>query len=326
MKRIFKVLGYALAVVAIGIGGAAAYFYFKGMPTAEPGVPAQYVGLKVPADSALVARGANIASIMCRECHGNPETGRYTGKPLAELPAMFGKLASYNITHDPVHGVGGWTDGELAYFLRTGVRKDGSWAAIMPKFTRVSDQDLYAIIAWLRSDDPMLAADPREYPPNEYNLLLKVLGNTVFGIPQYPEQPVPMPPADDRVAHGRYLANDLFGCYHCHSGDLMKVAEVPEESFDFYGGGAVMKTPEGKDIRTANLTPDPETGIGRLTEQQFIDAVKYGKNPRGGALSAPMTPHTTLTDAEISAIFAYLKTVPAIHKPIERFKAAGVNH
>ncbi len=96
---------------------------------------------------------------------------------------------------------------------------------------------------------------------------------------------------------------------------------IPEHSAGYYGGGIELRTPDGLPIVSANLTMDPETGIGKLTEQEFIEAVRFGKKPGGGSLSRPMTPHTLLTDTEVRAIHAYLKTVPVIKNPVQRFQA-----
>ncbi len=328
MKRVLKFLGYALGGTVLLIAGTAAYFQIKGIPSFEPGVPAHLATLSVPRDSMSVAQGAKIGALLCKECHMNRETGLLTGMEMKELPPMFGKVVTYNITKDSVHGIGAWTDGELYYFLRTGMRKDGSWAPpFMPKFERVADDDLYAVIAWLRSDDPAVAPDPREYPKNDYNLVCRVLANTLFSAPPLPQKTIPLPDTTNQVEEGRYLANDLLGCFHCHSSDLLKVDDqIPENSFGFYAGGSEMKNMEGEIVRTANLTPDPETGIGWMTERQFIDAVRFGKNPRGGMLSAPMGPRPALTDQETAAIFAYLKTVPPIKNNVDRYKAAGINN
>lgn len=326
MKRVLKFLGYTLGVIVLCVAAAALYFQIKGIPTFEPGLPADLADLHVSRDSAQVAEGARIAAMLCKKCHTDPSTGKLTGTIMGDLPPMFGQVVTYNITQDSVHGIGAWTDGELYYLLRTGKHRDGSWSPpFMPKFERLADEDVHAIIAWLRSDDPALAPDPKEYPPNDYNLFCTILANTLFSPPPMPEKAILPPDPQDPIALGRYLANDMLGCYHCHSGDLLKVDAVPEKSFLFYGGGAEMKNEAGEVVRTANLTPDPETGIGRMTEQQFIDAVRFGKNPRGGTLTYPMLPYPSLSDAEARAIFTYLKTVPPIHHPVDRYKAAGLN-
>lgn len=320
MKKVFKVTGYLLLTLVLLLGLSALYIQIKGVPNGKFAPTPEIANLIVPkGDTALIQRGLKIANIVCKDCHRSPE-GQMSGQLLGELPPMFGKVYSGNITHDSIHGVGGWTDGELYYFLRTGVRKDGSWAPpFMPKFSRLADEDVRAIIAWLRSDDPTLAAEPRTYLPNHWNFVVKALANTMFSPPPIPEKPILLPDPADKVALGKYLANDVFDCYACHSADMVKVDIMnPPNSAGYYGGGQEMRNKEGKPVRTANLTPHPEYGIGKLTTEEFVNAIKYGKKPGGGTLSSPMPPFATLTDDEAAAIQAFLKTVPAIANKVDR--------
>lgn len=322
MKRVLKVLGAAVGLLALLLGGFATFIAIKGIPTFDVQIPANVASLSVPADSALVDRGAKIATLLCNECHRGAD-GRLTGQVLPDLPAEFGTLASYNITQDPVHGIGAWTDGELYYFLRTGLRKDGTWAPpYMPKFPLMADEDIHAIIAWLHSDAPSLAADSRENPPNKPNFLVKFLCNVVFKPMPMPAKPISIPDTTDQVAFGRYVADAVCACYACHSEDFKTMNELePEKSGGFYGGGNPMLNKKRELVPSANITMDKETGIGNWTQQQFYEAVKFGKNPRGGALYYPMFPHTTLTDTEVNAIWAYLQTVPPLKHAVARYQA-----
>lgn len=327
MKKALKLLGYAVLALASVVAVGAAYIHFKGVPNFPYNPPPELAALQVPRnDTVLLERGFKIAAILCKECHRSDrdDGGKMSGSLRTDLPTMFGKVASLNITHDPIHGIGAWTDGELYYFLRTGIRKDGTWAPpFMPKFAAIADNDVKAIIAWLRSDDPDLAPSDREYPPNKWNFLVKFLTNTAFAAPPLPQAPIVVPDSTQQVALGQYLADALFGCYQCHSGDLTKLDDqTPSNSFRFYGGGTPMLNMEGQEIPTANLTMHPENGIGKWTEQQFVEAVKYCKKPDGGLLLYPMTPHNTMTDGEVRAIFAYLKTIPVIDYKVERYVAA----
>ena len=80
-----------------------------------------------------------------------------------------------------------------------------------------------------------------------------------------------------------------------------------------------MYTEEGKEIFTLNITMDEKTGIGSWSQEDFIKAVKTGQLPNGQpALRYPMNPYTNLTDDEVKAIYAYLKTVPAKENKVER--------
>ncbi len=321
MKRFFKSLGYVLGgLLLIGLA-AAAFIYFKGVPTYKFDPPSAVSALQVPRDSATVARGAKIATLLCTECHRG-EDGKMTGKLLSDMPKALAPAHSLNITHDAVHGIGSWTDGELFYFLRTGIRKDGSWSPpMMPKYPLMADEDLQSIIAWLRSDDPALAANAREFPPNQWNFLVKLLSNIAFSPPSFPEKTITIPDTTDQIAFGKYVADALCACYACHSADFTKQDALnPEKSLGFYGGGNQMLNYEGELVPSANITMDKETGIGGWTSRQFLEATKYGKNPRGGPLYYPMFPHATLSDTEVNAVWAYLQTVPSIRNQVERYK------
>jgi len=322
MKKLFKVLGYALGVLILLALAGAAFIYFRGIPDYPYAPTPEIQALKVNADSIRVERGAKIASLLCSECHKNTETGRLTGRIMLDLPKEFGTVVSLNITRDPERGIGAWTDGELYYFLRTGIRKNGSWAPpTMPKFPLMADEDLYSVIAWLRSSDRQLDADSKEYPPNNYNMLIKFLGHVAFFPPELPAQPIAIPDSLDQVAFGRYVADALCSCYACHSADFTKQDALhPEKSFLYYAGGNPMLDLEGNIVPTANITFDKETGIGNWTIEQFRDAVKYNKNPRGGLLHFPMFPHTTLSDTEVDAVYAFLKTVTPIKNPVARYQ------
>ena len=327
MKKALKITGYLLGGVALLVGAFALYVQIKGVPKYPVEMPAEVKTLKVPTDSAHVAEGKRIASMLCRECHYSPETQRMTGTHRTDIPKEFGEIYSLNITQDKTHGIGDWTDGELYYFLRTGIRpQTGQYVPpFMPKFPLISDDDLHSVIAWLRSSDPELAPDTHEYPPNQANFLIKLLSNIAFSPLPLPNQPIMEPDTTDKVALGNYVANGITGCFACHSGDLKTINELePEKTPGFYGGGIVMLDMDGKTgVPTANITMDKESGIGNLTEQQFVEAVKYGKKPGGGSLHYPMTPHTALSDTEVKAIFAYLKTVPVIKNHVPRYQASN---
>ncbi len=86
----------------------------------------------------------------------------------------------------------------------------------------------------------------------------------------------------------------------------------PEKTPGFFSGGNPMPDKEGAIVFTRNLTPDKATGIGNYTEEQFIKAVRFGQRDGKPALRYPMIAFSALTDEEVSAIFAYLKTIPPI--------------
>ena len=189
----------------------------------------------------------------------------------------------------------------------------------MVKLPHLSDEDLHAIIAFLRSDDPLVAPSPA--PPlgtTKPTFLAKALSHSVFQPLPYPKEPIAAPPRTDRVAYGQYLTVAL-DCWSCHSADFksMNVME-PEKTPGYLGGGNTLLDAEKKPIRSANLTADDETGIGRWSEEDFVRAVTRGVRPDGRILHYPMLPKTELEADEVGAIYAYLRTVPKIHNVVER--------
>jgi mono/diheme cytochrome c family protein len=317
MKKVLKIIAILIGIVVLAGACFAAWVHFRGIPS-YPTVP---VNLTVQPDSALVAEGQRLANMVCKNCHLNPN-GMMEGKFMDDMPKEFGKVWSANITHDPKYGAGRYTDGELAYLLRTGVKRDGVFAPPwMPKFPHLSDRDLQSIIAYLRSDAPELAPSQKQQPPPQPTLLAKFLCVVAFKPLPYPTQPIEAPPVSDKVAFGKYMATGKVECFSCHSPsfETMNIME-PEKTPGYFSGGNAMTDEEGKIILTRNLTPDKETGIGNWTEDQFIKAVKYGQREGKPALRRPMVPFTEMTDEEASAIFAYLKTLPAIRHDIDSIK------
>lgn len=320
LKKIAKRAGIALAVVVTGALALALYIDIDGIP--------KYPAPKIEGDAArpVVAtpesleRGAKLATLLCAGCHEDEQTHRFTGKRMSDLPPEFGVAVSKNITKHPTKGIGSLTDGELRYILRSGLRADGTYVPpFMIKLPHTSDEDIDAIIAFLRSDDPRVAASDVDPPGvTQPSFLAKALAHGVFKPLPYPNAPVVAPPKSDAVAYGRYLVFSL-DCYGCHSADFTSVNTMePERSRGYMGGGNVMRSADGTEIRTANLTSDPETGIGNWTEAQFIRAVRKGFRPDGRVLRPPMETRPQLDDEEVAAIYAYLRTVPKIKNSFPR--------
>lgn len=315
MNKLLRYLLMNLAAVVVLVACGAAFIQIKGVPYYDT-VKIDYVHKSTPAN---IERGKKLASMLCANCHMNANTGRLSGKRMSDAPPEFGITYSANITKDQQHGIAGYTDGELLYLLRTGVKKNGQYAPpYMAKLPHMSDDDINAIIAFLRSDDPMVQADATPTKPCEPSFLTKFLCNTAFKPLPMPEKPIVMPDSSDKVAFGKYMAINL-DCWTCHSGDFTKMdVMVPENSYHFFGGGNKPLNLEGDPILTSNLTPDNETGIGLWSEEKFVKALKYGIVDGQSALRYPMVPYTQLTDYEAAAIYAYLRTVPPIKNKIER--------
>lgn len=309
MKEVLKGLGYLLSTAATLAAVGVLYLHVTGIPTYVP----RRVEFTVDATPERVARGRRTAVLLCALCHQDPNTGAFTGQRLTDAPPKFGVIYASNITQDREYGIGDWTDAEIAYLIRTGVARDGRYTPPwMLKLPLLSDEDLKDIIAFLRSDDPLVRAARVPDRASEPSLFTKLLTHTFFKPLPYPKARIVAPPPSDRVTYGRYLMVAKLDCYGCHSKSFEGVDTlVPEASEGYLGGGNTLKDDDGRDVYAANLTPDP-TGLGGWMEQDFHRALRMGLRPDGRPLRSPMTARPTLTDEEISAMWAYLRTVPPI--------------
>src|SRR6478609_8199849 len=95
MRKIFKTLLLIIIVVIAIIGLLAAYIGVRSMPN----YPVQKISIKVDVTPQRVEKGAKLASMLCRTCHYNEATQKFTGKELKEAP-QFGTIYSANITQD----------------------------------------------------------------------------------------------------------------------------------------------------------------------------------------------------------------------------------
>jgi mono/diheme cytochrome c family protein len=324
MKKLLKWLGLGLAAVVVVIAVLAGYV----AATPIPSYPFQKVDFPVEVTPERVARGKRSIDMLCAGCHMDSATGGLTGKRMPDLPTQFGEAWSRNITAHPVKGIGSWTNGEIVYLLRTGVSRDGRYTPPwMVKLPNASDEDLRDIIAFLRSEDPMVKAQDVDNHESRPSFLTKALCRVAFKPFPYSTREKTAPSPSDAVAFGRYLVNDRLLCFSCHSADFKTNDEQnPEKSAGYLGGGNAMPDIGGKLVYTSNLTPDGETGIGRWSSEDFRRAVREGIRPDNRPLRYPMVPYRPLSDEEADAIFAYLRTVPAIKnavKPPETYVVSG---
>ncbi len=325
MKKFFKWLGIALGVIILGLAGLALYVVKIWNPTYEVHVP----DIKVEATPARLERGKELVLTLCSECHKDPETKLLTGRRLGDLPEQFGVAYSRNITKDPVHGIGAWSDGEIIWLLRTGIhpkthRYVPPW---MVKLTGAADEDLYSIVSFLRSDDPVVAPASVQNKESEASALAKLLTFIgAFKPYDYPKATIVRPDSTNDVAYGSYMANGVFACYECHSADFATNDRLnPEKSVGFYGGGNPMPNYDKLLIPTRNLTPDKDHGIGNWTEDQFVQALMTGFRSDGTLMRYPMMRFTHVPEREIRSIYRYLRTIPAlptVNKEAQTFKVA----
>lgn len=294
----------AIVVVAAGILGC--------RPAMVPATAAGTVAI----DTAnLVARGEYIVrnAADCGGCHAasekDPDGPLSGGMEFKDW--RLGTVRASNLTPDSATGLGTWSDADIVRALRNGQRKNGRvLAPVMPYewLHGMSDADAFAVAQYLKSQRPV-----RNEVHQDPNLVFTVA--RLFLAPKEP-MPVAAPPRGPTAAYGRYLADNVALCAHCHTprGGI-------RDGYDnkrAYAGDA--SPPEGFPVSPSNITPDSATGIGRWTESDFIRTIRTGVDPAGDTLH-PIMPWRTIrrmTDDDLKAMYAYLRTIPAIHNEVKR--------
>jgi mono/diheme cytochrome c family protein len=309
MKKWMKILLAVLGGLALILLLGAAYINFSPVPTYEVKAPT----IKLDTDSASIARGEHLVAASCALCHYGKKGNSMEGHPWREKD--FGDLYTANLTLHPDSKLSQYSNEELAVLLRTGVKRDGEMALVMPRYAHLSDEDLANVIAFLRTDAPLTAASDKQWPEREINYFAKLL--TKIAIKPLPyKEGVPTPTPVDKVAHGRYLAQNL-ACYHCHSANFATLNEAePEQSEGYFGGGNLILKKDGSEkIPSSNLTTHSDA-LDRYDLAQFGQAVRYGKGLEGKALDHSMPRFTNLSDQEVEALWAYLQTLPVIEQQV----------
>jgi mono/diheme cytochrome c family protein len=267
-----------------------------------------------------IKRGEYLANkvMNCMECHTGadavthapkPELFGMGGKYFGPEMGLPGKIYSPNLTSDPKTGLGSWTDGEILRAMREGVSKDGhALFPLMPymNYRTMSDEDAYSIVAYLRTLEPK----ENRVPARELDFPLSVIVNT---IPKPLDGPVPPAPTE-QVAYGQYLFTQA-SCTDCHT-PSEKGQPIKEK---FAAGGMEFKMGDHV-LRAPNITPDPETGIGKWTDAQIKTALQTGMRPDGRTLS-PIMPwqyYNGLETKDVDALVAYMKTIKPVKNAIAR--------
>jgi mono/diheme cytochrome c family protein len=319
MKKLLKIAGLVLAALVVLVAAFVAVTYIRWNKTYNPPFPS----ISRATEPEALARGERLFRSICSECHTD-ESGRASGKPLADFPAFLGEYHSGNLTSDPTHGVGGWTDAELARFIRSGIDRRGRPRAMVPT-GRIGDPDVAAIIGFMRSGDALFAPVAVAARPTKLTLPGAIIFTWLLGIRDDAPLSVPVPRAELSAAYGEYVAH-IYDCGQCHTAGFSASKDLEPGAF---GGGFEFDVPNGEAVVSPNLTFH-ESGLGnhQWTAQEFIVAVRDGVMPDGRVLLPPMGRFRFVDDTELTALLEYLKTVPKLDRPRTRSqlaKAPGID-
>ena len=258
--------------------------------------------VSIPTDAASIARGKHYVEAVgvCQVCHGQNLAGPVIDD-CKDVPcigfsdeSIFGKIAPANLTSG-IGGIGGsFTDDDYIRAIRHGIGMDNQALTIMPaeEYNRISDDDLGAIIAYLKTLPPV----DNEVGESGLGPLGRTLASFVEGlIPasliDHEAQRPQSPAVGVTAEYGEYLSNI---CTVCH-GDGLSGSRVP--------GNDRVKAPD--------ITMNGD--IGTWTKSQFIDTIRSGNTPRGNLLDPRFMPwnrFTQMTNDELDAIWLYLESLP----------------
>jgi len=315
MKRWKKVLLTTVAVVfallVIGITATVGWTPIFG-PKARP-----LTDRRFEPSPARLERGEYLVKSVtgCLHCHSEhehstrglpPKAGRAgSGRSWAEDGIPW--LTTSNISSDRETGAGAWTDDMLARAIREGIGHDGrALFPLMPymNYAKMSDEDLASVITYIRSVPAVRQTQPASAVPFPVNRFINA-------VPQPIEGSVPAPDQSTAEKRGAYLTT-LASCADCHT--PMDERGQPIKGMEFAGGFSF--THAGREPRAAaNITP-AVNGIPYYNEELFVEVIRTGRvREREISDVMPWGPYRNMTDEDLKAIFAFLKTV----KPVDHF-------
>ena len=293
-------------------------------------------------DAALIEQGRYLATAGdCISCHTRPQGVPFAGGLPITTP--FGVIYSANITPDVATGIGAWSEREFARALHEGIAADGRHlypAFPYTAYTKVSDQDVQAIYAFLRSLAPVRYTPP----PNElrfpFNSRSLLAGWNLLYLA--PGRYVTDPAKSAEWNRGAYLVQGLGHCGACHTPRNLLGGERTSEAL---AGGAYLDEISDEvindrvapmDERTVRLWSAPNlteasTGLAAWTVDEIAAYLKSGHNARAGAfgpMSVVIARGTSHLSAEdIRAMAVYLKSLPPASQqqsqPDEERRRAG---
>lgn len=321
MKKFFALAGFTLFVTT------AVYFSSCKEKKSEPKADNKEDSLQK-----VLARGEYLANNVatCIHCHSQRDFNKFSGPVVPGTEggggfAFDGKIADFipgviygkNITPDPETGIGTWSDDEILKAITQGIRKNGDTLfPLMPyaSFNRMAKDDLMSIIAYIRTLKPIKNKVP------ERQLMIPISMAYPGPALQASVDGNIRPPASETAKYGEYLtiAADCIGCH------TPFVKGQPDFSRSFAGGN--LFTFPGFRVNSSNITPDSTTGLGTWTEERFLtkftvcrEEAGYNFNPGTQNTVMPITDFAGMTDGDLKAIYAYLKTVRPVTNAVEKY-------
>jgi len=288
--------------------------------------------LKVSTDSAVIARGKYLVNgpAHCISCHVGSFQEMVDADNGMQVPLQggigftlgpLGTIYTRNLTPDKETGIGRYTDEQIFRMMRHAIRPDGtaSMPVLMP-FFNMADEDLVAIVSYLRSLPPV----KHEVPPSEWTFVGKAVRSLTptFKPVEHPTPPATAPAMAPTVERGEYLARYVTNCVGCHTQRDMMTYEATGP--EFAGGMEFEPWPEFHKflkaepdlwLRTPNITPDPSGVLLKFkTPEEFIARFRQGRM----IPFSPMDwgPFSRMSDEDLTAIYMFLHSLNPVQKEV----------
>ncbi len=314
-----KILGSIVLVLILFVLGAL-FYITQTYPKVGPAPD-----IHVQSTPEQIEHGKYLANhvAVCMDCHSTRQWEFYAGPPKDNTLGIggdrfdeaFGTVYAKNIT--PA-AIGDWTDGEILRAITSGVDKNGEYISpVMPHelYNQMAEKDLLSIIAYIRTLDSIEKEIPERSIKPPFNLIFRTLPK--------PYKTISKPDTSNMIAYGEYLAT-VAGCNFCHT-PMEKGKLVTEMTF---AGGHEFILPWGI-VRTSNITPDEDTGIGAWDEDDFVmrfqgyaDPVMHRLPVAQGEFNTlmPWTMYAGMQEQDLRAIYKYLRTVKPVANSVEKFE------
>lgn len=265
-----------------------------------------------PPEDPILAKGKYLVTAgNCVSCHTRPDGIPFTGGLSFDTP--FGKLYSTNITPDDETGIGKWTAQDLRTAMHEGIAPGGRNlfpAFPYTSFTKVSDEDVDAIYAYLRSLKPEKYTPPANAFAFSIRFPMKIWNKLFFQPGRFTEDKA----QSAEWNRGAYLVEGLGHCSACHSPRNPAMAEIKDRA---YSGGAIMDLVPGRPgvVRwsAVNLTSAKE-GVGSWAVADLTKYLNTGLSAHAGSFG-PMNEVIAnslkqMTKEDVQAMAVYLKSLP----------------
>jgi mono/diheme cytochrome c family protein len=322
MNKIIKVV---LSIVALLLIVIVAMLIYVKQALPNVGKPEE-ISIERTVDR--IERGKYLANsvTVCIDCHSTRDWNQFSG-PIIEgtegkggevFDQKYGFPGSFHARNITPASLANWTDGEILRAIGSGVDKNGkALFPVMPhpNYGKLDREDLYSIIAYIRTLKPIENKVPPSVPDFPMNFIL----NTIPQKATYSKRP----DTTDLLAYGQYIFTAA-ACNECHTKKEKGAAVVGME----LAGGFEFAIASGGVVRSANITPDIETGIGKLSANEFLQKFKHYndssyQNPtiKKNTINTvmPWMMYRNMKETDLKAMYAYIRTFKPIKNEVIKY-------